>query len=296
MAEEQGEKGPAVYRGMDAATVDRQYNARNSVPSYEAEYARYVAESEAAMAGLERIDGLVYDERSGERLDIYPAGPDTPLFLWIHGGYWRACSRFDNAFAAPGLVANGISVAVMDYTLAPRAHLGEIVRQTRAAAAWLHGNASRYGLAARRLHVGGSSAGGHLTGMLIAGGWMDGFGLPKDAIGVALAISGLHELAPLRHTYVNDWMQFDAATIAANSPIRHIPERSAAHLIGSVGGLESAEFHRQTEDYVAAWRAAGHSGEIVAMPGYHHFDVALSLKDRDGGLTRAAAEAIGRLA
>jgi arylformamidase len=274
---------------QDRDRLDREYNARASVPSFEAEYARYVAASAEAVASLEQVANLVYDAASGQTLDLYPAGPGTPLFLWIHGGYWRALSKDDNAFPALGLVPNGVSVAVMNYALAPAVDLDEIVRQTRAALAWLHAEAGRYGIEGRRIHVGGSSAGGHLGGMLLAGGWHRAFGMPEDAVASGLLLSGLMDLKPLIHTHINDWMRLDTESARRNSPLHALPERSRAQLLAAVGGLESDAFKHQTERYLRAWTGAGHPGRRIAMEGYNHFDIALSLREPDGMLARAVA-------
>lgn len=272
--------------------LDREYSARESVPDFAAEYARYVAASAEAVDRLARHADLAYDPVSGQTLDLYPAEGGGPLFVWIHGGYWRALSKDDNAFAALGLVPNGVSVAVLNYALAPAVTLDEIVRQVRAAVAWLHAHAARYGIDARRIHVGGSSAGGHLGGMLLASGWQSHFGLPEDAIGSGLLLSGLMDLAPLLHTHINAWMKLDEASARRNSPLHLVPHRSDARLMASVGGLESAAFKRQTADYAAAWAAAGHAAEEIPMPGYHHFDIALSLREPQGPLVRAVLAAV----
>jgi len=280
-----------VYRDFDRAALDREYNARESVASFDAEYAKYVAVSAEAQQEHERIADIVYDETSGETLDLYPAEPGAPLFLWIHGGYWRASSKDDNAFVVPGPKAHGFAVAVMNYTLAPQASLDEIIRQTRAAVAFLHARRAQYGTGG--LAVGGSSAGGHLVGMLLAGGWQADFGLPDDAIAAAMALSGLHDIEPLRSTHVDAWLGLNDAAIARNSPIRHIPDSSTTTLLASVGGLETSEFRRQTADYAAAWMAAGHRGEVITMPRHNHFDIALDLARPDGVLASALAKAMG---
>ena len=276
-----------LYRGYDGAELDRQYNARASVPSFEAEYAKYVAASAEAQARIPRRAGLVYDEASGQTLDFYPGQPGAPLFLWVHGGYWRALSSQDNAFAAAGPHARGFSVAVIDYALAPAVDLDEIVRQVRAAVGWLHRERAGLGIGEAPFAVGGSSAGGHLAAMLLNDDWQARFGAPNDLIGAALDLSGLHDLTPLRWTHVNDWMRLDDGLIARNSPMRHMPARSSAHLIASVGGRETDEFRRQTADYAAAWAAAGHRVTTVDMPDHNHFDLALSLREPDGTLMRA---------
>ena len=283
----------ALYRGYDAAALEAQYNARASVPSFEAEYAKYVRASAAAQAAIPRRAGIVYDAASGQTLDFYSGQPGAPLFVWIHGGYWRALSAQDNAFAAVGPHRRGFHVAVIDYALAPAVALDEIVRQARAALAYLHRERGALGIGPQPFAVGGSSAGGHLAAMLLSGSWQAPLGLPDDPVGVALDLSGLHDLTPLRWTQVNEWMAFDDGLIARNSPMRLIPARSGAHLIASVGGRETDEFIRQTDDYVAAWRAAGHRATRVLMPDHNHFDIALSLREPDGALVEALVAAHG---
>lgn len=280
-----------AWRAYDAAELDRQYDARASVASFDAEYEKYVAASAPMLTDPRRRAGFVYDPRSGEKLDLYSVSADAPLFLWVHGGYWRSSSREDNAFAAAGLLEHGLSVAIIDYTLAPGATLDEIVRQVRTALAWLHKNGAAAGVDARRIHIGGSSAGGHLAGMLLAGGWRAALGVPEDVVGVALALSGLYDVEPLMHTKVNGWMALDREAALRNSPHRLIPATSSSLLLSSVGGLETDEFRRQTKDYAAAFAAAGRV-ESIAMPDHNHFDIALSLREPDGVLCRAVATAI----
>tara|TARA_R110002051_G_scaffold62998_1_gene114760 strand:- start:562 stop:1422 length:861 start_codon:yes stop_codon:yes gene_type:complete len=277
---------------MDRAMLEREYNARESVASFDAEMAEDRAESARVQKMHKRIADIVYDPQSGQTLDLFLAGPDSPIFIWIHGGYWRAGTKEHNSFAAGGLLAQGVSVAVLDYALAPEVKIGEIVRQVRTATAWIKNNSVTYGYNAQTIHVGGSSAGAHLTGMLLVDGWTTQMGLPDDMFGAVLALSGLYELEPLQHIQVNEWMRFTAEEIAANSPVRHIPDRSKARLIASVGGLETAEFQRQTNAFVDGWRAAGHQTDRVEMPNWNHFNLARSLSDPNGDLVGVLHAAI----
>ncbi|GJD59865.1 alpha/beta hydrolase [Methylobacterium dankookense] len=283
-----------TYRGIDRATLDRGYNARSSVASFDAEYAKYVEASARARAEFPDYKTLVYDETSRQALDLFSAGENTPVFVWLHGGYWRALSKDDNSFVALGLVSRGISVAVVDYSLVPHVSLDEIVRQTRAAVAWLHRHGREHGLDTNRIHVGGSSAGAHLCGMLLAEGWHRPFGVPEDVVGSALLLSGIYDLEPLLLTHVNEWMKLDLHGARRNSPIAMIPPRSSADLLATVGGIESSEFKRQTEEYLAAWQARGHEGRAVAMQGYQHFDIALSLSEPDGTLAQALSASVAQ--
>lgn len=280
-----------VSEAVDVEFLNREYNARAATTHFDKD-GIYRERSRRALEALERVPDLVYDAQSGSKLDIFPAGKGSPVFAWIHGGYWRSSSKDENAFVAPGLVQQGITVVNIDYSLAPAVSLDEIVRQIRSSAAWIYQNLAQYGGDPRRIHVGGHSAGGHLTGMLACGGWQKSYDLPDDVVATALCVSGLFELEPLRHTFVNDNLKLDRAAAARNSPIQHIPERSATRLLATCGGDESSEFRRQTENYLAEWRNAGHAGDRISMPGFHHFDIILELERRGNPLLDTLTDAI----
>ena len=280
----------AIWNGWDQQTLDREYNARASVPDYEAEAARYRTLSAAARAALPHTPGLVFDSPSGNALDWFPGAPGGLVLLWVHGGYWRALGRADQSCVAPGLVAAGVHVAVMDYTLVPAATLDEIVRQVRAACAWVGAHAAGLNADPARLFVGGSSAGGHLAGMVLAPGWHAAYGLQADAIRGAVALSGLYDLEPVRLSFVNDWMQLTASDAARLSPIRLIPPYGPApRLLAGYGALETGEFHRQTTAYAAAWTAAGHRAHVAPQPRRNHFDIVTALGDAADPMCQAAA-------
>ncbi len=270
-----------LWCGMDRAALDRAFNARATVPDFEAEMARYRDQSAAARAAL-TMRSSVFDPASGNALDWFPGAPGGAVFLWIHGGYWRALARSDQSCVAPGLVSGGVHVAVMDYTLVPHADLDGIVRQVRAAAAWVAAHAAAFGADPARLFVGGSSAGGHLTGMLLADA-------PAPITG-AIPLSGLYDLEPIRQSFVNDWMRLDPATAHRNSPLHHIPAGPAPRLLAGYGALETDGFRHQTEEYAAAWAAAGHDARVLPVVGRHHFDVVLALGTPGDPLCRAALE------
>lgn len=273
-----------------ATYYDQQYNARASVADYE-QYPRLYRElSDRAHASLERFKDLSYGPGENERLDIFPASrPSAPVMLFIHGGYWRALSKADSAFMAPALTEAGACVAVLDYDLAPAASLDAIVDQCRRALAWLYRNAADYGGDPERLYISGSSAGGHLCGMLQASGWHSAYGVPDDLIRGAIPVSGLFDLRPLLVTHINGWMGLDEASALRNSPLEHIPV-SAGELVVAYGKLESTEFARQSRDYLAAWQARGLSGRLLSVSERNHYDIVLQLGEPGTPLFQAALE------
>lgn len=252
-----------------------EYNARASVPDFDAcveEYARLSAEAKAVCPGLY---DLKYGPARGEALDLFPVpGPrqPSPVFVFIHGGYWRSQSKDDAALMARTFTDAGVAVAVLEYTLLPVATLSEVVREMRSAIAWLYRNGAVYGVDPSRIFVGGSSAGAHLVGMLLAEGWQDEFDLPADVAKGAMAISGLYDLRPICDIEANEWLRLVPSQALRLSPLFLIPDQ-APPLVLSVGGLETQGFRNQTQAYAEAWRAKGHPLHVVDAPDRNHFNL-----------------------
>ncbi len=289
---------PALYRQYDRAGLDVQYNARATVPDIVPILQAYADESRAARQSLPCALDQAYGPHADELLDIFPAAEGTapatgaPVFFFIHGGYWRLLSKDDSSSMAPAFTRAGAVVVALNYSLAPAVTLDRIVDQTRRALAWVHAHIARYGGDPRRIHVCGSSAGGHLAGMLLAGGWHAAYGVPEDVVRGAAPLSGLFDLRPLVHTHINEWMRMSEQDALRNSPAL-LPPGAGCPLIVSYGASETDEFKRQSDDYLAGWRARGHPGQYVDMPGTNHFDIVLSLNDAASALTRAILAQMG---
>lgn len=275
--------GLAAEGGWPRARLDADYTAKDCVS--DEDFARIIADYarlSAPAAGLPGArTGLVYDG-SGERLDLFGTAPGErrPLFLFLHGGYWRALSRGHSAFMAPMLAARGIACAVPDYTLAPAADLTEIVRQCRAALVWLWRNADDLGIGRGRIVVGGSSAGGHLAAVLAMPGWQAAMGLPVQPLAGMLPVSGLYDLAPIAACHPQDWLHLTPAEVATLSPLRAPPP--ALRAVTALAENETPGFTRQS----AAWAAAT-GAPLLTVPGRNHFDVILDLAQPDTALSRA---------
>ncbi len=286
---------PAAPPFASDPAIDAAYAPRRALPEgvFEAHMALYRSRSQALVRKLPCERGIVYDAASGQTLDLFPApGPGLkPAFVFIHGGYWRMLSKDDSAFMAGTCSALGITTVALDYALAPAATLEEIVREVRAAIAWLWHRGRAHGIDPERLFVGGSSAGGHLAGAVVAGGWRAAAGLPEDAIKGAMPVSGVFDLAPITRSFVNEWMGLDAARAEALSPIRHLPP-APCRMVVALGADETSGFHDQSRAWLAAWRGRGWPATELMVPGRHHFDVVLDWCDGDSAMSRALAAMI----
>ena len=262
-----------IYGDFDQETLDNEYLISKTVPDLEPFLADYARLSEVARDMPGCREDVPYGDRPDEVIDIFPAGDGAPVFIFIHGGYWRMLSQKESSFMAPAMVQHGIAVVSVNYTLVGAgASITDIVRQCRAAIAWTYKNAAEFGGDPDRIFVCGSSAGGHLTGMMVAGGWHDDFGVPADVIKGAVPISGLHDLEPVRLSCVNEWAKMDADEAAENSPVHHLPA-TGCPLIVTYGASETAEFKRQSALLADAWKANGWQADIFEHSDRNHFDI-----------------------
>jgi arylformamidase len=267
-----------VFRQYDRATLDREYDNAAKIPAdaLKAYRARWIKQSQHARDILSCVLDVPYDRASGERLDIFR--PKTaslaPVQIYIHGGYWISNDKKDTSYVALGFVGAGFVTVVIDYTLIPKVHMAEQVRQCREAVRWVAAYIRDYGGDPDRIYVTGHSAGGHLAVSLLT----DPEGVPGRIKGVT-GLSGLYDLEPVRLSFNNEKIGLSASDVAEFSPMRHQPLDNTPRLLLTVGSNEGDEFIRQMTDFADTWR--GRMPHLVAqiIPGADHFSMRDGLDD-----------------
>ncbi len=259
------------YRDMDREEIDRQLNLRARWPEHPDYFERWARDSAAARNHLEARLDLAYGGTEGQTLDLFP-DPDrsepTPLLAFIHGGYWQGLDKGDFSYLAPPFVEAGIAFASINYDLAPKVRVGEIVGQVLEAIAWLAEAAPAHGIDPERIFVAGHSAGGHLVAVAMAEAPVKG----------GCSISGIYELEVVRLSFLQEVLNLDPETVRTMSPLRNLPAR-AGPLICAVGSEETEEFLLQQDELVTAWRGGGLDARVVDLPGRHHFSAVDALGD-----------------
>lgn len=286
--------GEAIYLGYDREGLDREYNNRKKVPNAAEVIGWYTSSSEATRRELDcRLD-VPYGAHLGETLDIFPAAASipAPIQVFIHGGYWHLLDKRDFSYVARGFVPAGAAVVVINYALIPTVDMDELVRQCRAAVAWVYRNAPSFGGNPARLFISGHSAGGHLVAMLRATDWRAFAGLPADTVAGGCGISGLYDLEPIRLCYLNDVLKLKPEDARRNSPVLLHPI-GAGPLLLAVGETEGAEYHRQTNELAEWWRTRGLWCDVMDMAGHDHFSIAAQLGDPASELSRAIVRQMG---
>lgn len=277
----------------DPAWLDAQYNARARIPEHVQIFERWANASALAREQSDCAIDLPYGDGPNETLDVFRTEqPDAPVFVFVHGGYWRSLDKRDHSFVAPALVDAGAMVVVPNYALCPSVTIDQITLQMVQALAWTFRHAQEYGGDPRRIVVGGHSAGGHLAAMMISCQWERvAPDLPADLVKSALSISGLFELEPIRHTpFLAPDLRLTAASAMRLSPaLMPAPQGTLAAL---VGGNESEEFLRQNALIRQAWGEAA-VPVCEAVPGTHHLTVVHDLADAGTRLHRVARGLLG---
>lgn len=276
-----------TWRQFDADALDREYNPRGTVPDVEALLREY-REQSVPMYALPHVRDIAYGPHPDERLDLFPVPGrrDAPLFVFVHGGYWRALAKEDSVFMARCFTERGIAVASINYALAPGARLDEIVAQCQRALGWLHAHAPAHGIDGGRMVLAGSSAGGHLAAMMLSPTAQRAHGVPAGAVRGAVLVSGLYDLEPVQATRPNGWLNLDPAGARALSPLHDLPD-PATRLCVAVAGIDTEEFKRQSWRYAQACADRGNPVATLDVPGRNHFDVILDWMDPDSALSQA---------
>jgi arylformamidase len=250
--------------------------------------------SAATLAKYDHTLDIAYGPSAIEKLDIIrPAtqGP-VPVNIFIHGGFWMRRDKKEYSFVAERFASSGAITVIISYALIPSVDLDEIVRQCRAAVAWVHGNISEYGGDPEQVFVAGNSAGGHLVSMMMSTDWTAQGGLPPNVLKGGVALSGIYELEAIQKCYINDILHLSDGEVERNSSITLSPTQESPVLF-AVGGAETAEFKRHTSEIAAAWSQKGCNCRSMEAPGKNHFSILDDFVDPDSALSQATVEMMG---
>jgi arylformamidase len=262
------------WRGLSQQELDRGLNNGAAVAGsgdMVGDWDRRSAELRAKHS--DHLD-LRYGPRERNRIDFFKAAANAPTLLFIHGGYWQMRAKEAFSLFAAGPMAHGINVALIGYTLAPDATLDQIVAEIDAGIDYLAGRLPDLGGDANRIAVSGWSAGGHLTAVALSH--------PRVKGGVA--ISGIYDLEPIRHSYLNEKLGLDAAMSRRNSPITE-----AGGLIKplalTAGSGELPLLRRQTADFAGHRAKHGLPVSYEEIPGADHFTIMDQMLSPTGRVT-----------
>ena len=279
----------ALFLHYDRAALDAEYDNRAKVTGAEDYIARWKARSKEARSELDCNLDLAYGSSNAETLDFFPSNTPgkSPINIFYHGGYWRALHKDDFSYVASAVHEAGAATVVVNYALVPEVSFDELVRQCRAALAWVWRNADRFGGDREKIFVSGHSAGGHLVAMMMATDWpaFDAE-LPAQPIRGGCGISGLYDLEPIRLCFLNEDLNLSEEDAIRNSPTKQ-RRTCLSPLLLPVGAWEGPEYLRQSNGLADAWFHSGEAPKVLVMPGHNHFSIATQLDDSESKLSQA---------
>jgi arylformamidase len=248
------------WHQMDQQTLDDSYDNHKAVPESAAMFNDWIERSKAFRSAHSQYLDIPYGSLEREKIDYYSAGPDTPLVIFIHGGFWQQYSKNNFAFLAESYLKEGISIAMVDYPLAPQANMDQIVASCANAVRFIGQHISEWGCNPKNVVLSGWSAGGHLCVT----------SMNEMKVKAVVPISGIFELEPLIGSFLNKNLQMDLAVAKRNSPILNLPTgKTPMYLF--IGGNELSEMRRQSYDFADKLKASKYPVELVDIPGKNHF-------------------------
>ena len=292
-----------MYRGFDKATLEREYSPSSCIDDIMVYINQYIDVSKTNLDAAKRqarvIENIAYGAHQDETLDLFLPQLDSTekrkLQVYIHGGYWQELTKNESAFAAANFQHQGCHFAVINYSLAPNASLTEIVEQNRRALVYLYEQAEAYGYDRDEIYISGSSAGGHLALMMLLTDWQEfehQVKLPKNLVRGVCAVSGVFDLEPIQHTYINDPLKLTTMEMIQNSPINY-PVKNVCPVILAYGDNETSEFKRQTHEMQVWLQSQGIPVEFSEIAERNHFDVIMDLGHTDSWLFKQTAKQMG---
>ena len=262
-----------MAKTFDVKRYSAEYNNRTLVPEHAQHFAEWASCSDAARGKNSRRLDVRYGAGDKETLDIFPSTrANSPVLVFIHGGWFRALDKAEHAMLAPAFTKQGACVVLTNYPLCPAATVQQIVMTQVRALAWVWRNIALYGGDARRITVVGHSAGGHLAAMMALCDWRGySHDLPAKLVKAAVSISGVHELQTVRRTpFLNGDLHLTPAWARKLSPALMPAPKVPVHCL--VGSNESAAFLEHNALLRKAWgkRAVPTCEELA---GLNHFSV-----------------------
>src|ERR1700760_2044616 len=262
------------WRTLSRAELDRGLNNGEAVAGSGEIVAGWERQSaELRQRHAQHLD-LRYGPRERNRIDFLKVHDDAPTLLFIHGGYWQTRAKEAFTTFAEGPMGYGINVALIGYPPAPDATLDAIVAEVHAGIDYLARELPALGGDGKGIVVSGWSAGGHLTAMALSH--------PKVRAG--MAISGIYDLEPIRHSYLNEKLQLDEATSQRNSPMMMAggPNKPLSLVVGSA---ELPLLRKQTADFAGHRARYGLPVTYEEIPGADHFSIMHEMLSPQGRIT-----------
>ena len=269
-----------VYKHYNQEQLNDQYNTRLQVPDYAGYFDRWERLSRQTAEQNTIVKDIPFGTHPEELLDIFPSGiHHSKTLVFIHGGYWHLLDKAMFHFLAGHFLKYNVTTVLINYPLAPKSSIHEIVASCRKALRWIHDNMMRYNGDPAELYLLGHSAGGHLASMLL---------VEEEAkfLRAVISLSGLFRLEPVMLSYLNDSIGMNRENAIKNSPVFLNPAIDCPLLLVT-GTDESDEFKSQSEELYHCWKNKFSDIEVLKVPQKNHYSILDAVIEKDSTLCAA---------
>ena len=228
-------------------------------------------------------DDLTAYEKERCKLDLYlPAKPGFPTLVWYHGGGLKS-GEADMEFTvkiAQSLVDADIGVVIVHYRFSPKAKYPAYIEDAAASFAWTVRNIEKHGGDARKVFLGGHSAGGYLAAIVgLDAKRLKEFGLGLDKVAGIIPVSG----QMMTHYTIREERGLEKYNVIADeaAPIYHVRKDTPPMLV-LYADKDMATREEENVYFVSTMKAAGNKRvQGVLVQGRDHGTIAKKLANAD---------------
>lgn len=211
---------------------------------------------------------IPYGVTDGQKVDVFPAAEkNSPVFIFIHGGYFKALDKKHYRFIASNLTKKEYTTVLVNYDLAPQVTVAEIVKQVIDAFCWIVDNVAQWNGDISKTTLCGHSVGAFLAAKILE---QEAFNQSEVAIEKTLLLSGLYDLEPMKRSYLNKDLYLTREDVTALSPIYFQLQQNSRVLI-CVGEDETNEFVRQSSLYADKLTTDKYDNQLLVLPQTNHY-------------------------
>lgn len=260
---------------------EEEFDLRKRHPNGKFHLLKNELESFIARSTFENTLDISYSNTKGQKLDIFPSkNKNSPVFVFIHGGYFKALDKRSYNYMAKPFVKNNITSVMINYDLAPKVKVSQISQQIIKAFEWIYNNIENYNGNPRKIVICGHSVGAFLCAKILEYNYSKEI---KDSILAAVLLSGLYNLRKIKESYLNEDLNLTNEEVEKLSPMFNKTNNFPYTLV-AVGDDETNEFIKQSKDYLSKLKKSNIKSDFMLLENKNHYTVSRMLSNTESEL------------
>lgn len=268
-------------------TPEKELNLRQCHPDFQTFLDHNESESERVRNGYTCHLNQAYGKEQLQTIDVFPSlKANSPILVFIHGGYWRGLDKKSYSFVAEPFVQQNITVCVINYRLIPSVDMYTLTQDVQQAVKWIQNEATRFNGNANQLVLSGHSAGGHLAILT----YLMNAAL-RPSIKAICSLSGLFDLEPIRNSYLNKVLQLSEQDVEKFSVVNKDLSCITCPTLLTVGLDETQLFVEESKKLYEQHRTDAPL-TYMGYDGLNHYQIVHKLGQQDNPITNFILEHI----